>query len=323
MSSQIRQIWPPAATFTEESLPDQAGKVFLVTGGATGIGLELVQILYAHNAKVYIAARSEEKASKAIASIETSFPESTGELNFLHLDLSDLVLVKKSAESFLSKETRLDVLWNNAGVMVPPQGSKTKQDYESQLGTNCLGPFLFTKLLTPLLVESAKSAPRGSVRVVWLSSSAAEGLSPKGGIDMTKLDYKKNESAWYKYGVSKTGNIFYSKEFARRHRVDGVVSVSLNPGFLKTELQRHISGIQAVVLNLLLHTPIHGAYTELFAGLSPEITLDKTGAWIIPWGRFGTLRKDIEAAGKTESEGGTGRGEEFWKWSEQQVQSYL
>ena len=199
--------------------------MFLVTGGATGIGLELVQILYAHNAKVYIAARSEEKASKAIASIETSFPKSTGELHFLHLDLSDLVLVKKSAESFLSKETRLDVLWNNAGVMVPPQGSKTKQDYESQLGTNCLGPFLFTKLLTPLLVESAKSAPRGSVRVVWLSSSAAESLSPKGGIDMTKLDYKKDESAWYKYAVSKTGNIFYSKEFARRHKADGVVSV--------------------------------------------------------------------------------------------------
>lgn len=115
---------------------------------------------------------------------------------------------------------------------------------------------------------------------------------------------------------------------------------SLNPGFLKTELQRHISGIQAAVMNLLLHTPIHGAYTELFAGLSPEITLDKTGAWskskirfalqyadlaflVIPWGRFGTLRKDIEAAGKTKSEGGTGRGEEFWKWSEQQVQPYL
>ena len=225
MSSQIRQIYPPAAKFTEKGLPDQAGKVFLITGGATGIGLELVKILYARNAKVYIAARSEQKAVKAIASIEVSFPKSTGELVFLFLDLSDLVLVKQSAESFLSKETRLDVLWNNAGVMVPPQGSKTKQNYESQIGTNCLGPFLFTKLLTPLLVRTVNSAPRGSVRVVWLSSSAAETLSPKGGIDMTKLDYKNDESAWYKYGVSKTGNIFYSNEFARQHRADGVVSV--------------------------------------------------------------------------------------------------
>ena len=101
-----------------------------------------------------------------------------------------------------------------------------------------------------------------------------------------------------------------------------------------------MSGIQAFVINLLLQTPIHGAYTELFAGLSPEITLDKTGAWskskiqfplrfadlafsVIPWGRFGTLRKDIEAAGKVKSEGGTGRGEEFWKWSEEQVRPYL
>lgn len=196
-----------------------------MTGGAAGIGLELVKILYAHNAKVYVAARSEQKASKAITSVETSFPKSKGELAFLHLDLNDLSLVKQSAESFLSKETKLDVLWNNAGVMIPPQGSKTKQNYESQLGTNCIGPFLFTKILTPLLVQTARSAPRGSVRVVWLSSSAADTVAPKGGLEISNLDYKKDESAWYKYGVSKAGNVFYSKEFARRYKSDGVVSV--------------------------------------------------------------------------------------------------
>ena len=204
-----------------------------MTGGNAGIGLELVKILYAHNATVYIAGRSEEKASKAITSIQASFPKSNGEVKFLHLDLNDLELVKKSAESFLSKESRLDVLWNNAGVMVPPQGSKTKQNYEAQLGVNCLGPFLFTKLLMPVLVQTAKSAPQASVRVVWLSSSAAEGLAPKGAIDMTKLDYKKDESAWFKYGVSKAGNILYGKEFARRYQADGVVSVvCVDPGLL-------------------------------------------------------------------------------------------
>ena len=196
-----------------------------MTGGASGIGLELVKILYAHNAKVYVAARSEQKASKAIASTESSFPKSNGELVFLHLDLNDLMLVKQSAESFLSKESRLDVLWNNAGVMTPPQGSKTKQNYESQLGTNCLGPFLFTKLLTPLLVSTAKSAPRGSVRVVWLGSSAAEMMSPKGGVDMTNIDYKIDKSAWYKYGTSKAGNVLYSKEFAKRYQANDVISV--------------------------------------------------------------------------------------------------
>lgn len=93
-------------------------------------------------------------------------------------------------------------------------------------------------------------------------------------------------------------------------------------------------------LNLLLRPPIYGAYTELFAGLSPEITLQKTGAWstfhfqvvlliltwcisVIPWGRIGTLSKDINASGKSKSEGGNGRAGEFWEWSEKQVQSYL
>lgn len=211
---------------SRKSVTLTALQVFLVTGGAAGIGLELAKILYAHNAKVWIAARSEQKASKAIASIEASFPKSKGELVFLHLDLNDLMVVKKSAETFLAQETRLDVLWNNAGVMIPPQGSKTKQNYEAQLGTNCLSPFLFTKLLTPLLVETAKTAPRGSVRVVWLGSSAAEMMSPKGGgVDMTNLDYKDDKSAWYKYGVSKAGNVLYSKELAKRHQADGVLSV--------------------------------------------------------------------------------------------------
>ena len=196
-----------------------------MTGGASGIGLELVKILYSHNAKVYVAARSEQKASKAIATVQASFPKSKGGLVFLHLDLDDLTVVKQSAETFLSKESKLDVLWNNAGVMVPPEGSKTKQGYEAQLGTNCLGPFLFTKILTPLLVETAKSAPRGSVRVVWLGSSAAEMMSPKGGVDMTNLDYKKKETNWYKYGTSKAGNVLYAKELAKRYQADGVLSV--------------------------------------------------------------------------------------------------
>lgn len=150
MSGQIGQLFPPSAKFTEKEVPDQTGKVrhlsltyiktlchrrltrkpsiltalqvFLVTGGAAGLGFELVKILYNSNAKVYIAARSEEKASKAIASIMKIFPESSGEMVFHHLDLNDLTLVKQSADSFLAKENRLDVLWNNAGVMAPPQG---------------------------------------------------------------------------------------------------------------------------------------------------------------------------------------------------------
>jgi retinol dehydrogenase-12 len=93
-------------------------------------------MLYAKDAKVYIAARSEAKAQKTIDEIKALHPASAGELVFLKLDLSDLTTIKASAKEFLAKESRLDVLWNNAGVMVPPQGSKTVQGSELQVGTN-------------------------------------------------------------------------------------------------------------------------------------------------------------------------------------------
>lgn len=116
------------------------------------------------------------------------------------------------------------MLWNNAGVMVPPQGSKTKQGYEAQLGTNNVAPFLFTKLLTPILVETAKTNSPGSVRVVWVSSSAAA-FAPKGGLELDNLDYKKDKSAGAKYAVSKGGNVLHATEFANRYGKDGIISV--------------------------------------------------------------------------------------------------
>jgi retinol dehydrogenase 12 len=198
--------------------------VFVVTGSSSGIGKELAQILYSHDAKVYIAVRSKEKATEAINDIKAKFPDSKGELVFLHLDLGDLTTIKKSAEEFLTKESKLDVLWNNAGVMLPPQGSETKQGYELQLGTNNIGPFLFTKLLTPLLIKTARTALANSVRVVWVSSLAAQ-LAPKGGVGLDNLDYKKDEGAWTKYSISKAGNWYHSTEYAKRYKKDGIVSV--------------------------------------------------------------------------------------------------
>jgi retinol dehydrogenase-12 len=241
MGNQFSQAFPPEAKLTEKNLPDQAGKVhlppflqrillttqqvFIVTGSSSGVGKELAQILYSHNAKVYLAARSAEKTNAAIESIKTAFPNSKGEAIYLHLDLNDLTTIKASANEFLSKEDKLNVLWNNAGVMIPPQGSKTKQGYELQLGTNNVAPFLFTKLLTPILIKTAKMEAPGTVRVVWTSSSWAEGGSPKNGVDMNNLNYKTDKSAWQKYGVSKAGNILHSKEFANRYEADGLISV--------------------------------------------------------------------------------------------------
>jgi retinol dehydrogenase 12 len=199
--------------------------VFIVTGASSGIGEQLAQILYQKNAKVYVAARSEEKASKAIERIKANAPNSKGELRFLHLDLDDLATIKASAEAFLSENDRLDVLWNNAGVMVPPQGSKTKQGYEKQLGTNNVAPFLFTKLLLPILARTASTAPKDSVRVVWVSSSGAEVSAPKGGVDLGNLDYKVDKGTWLKYGASKAGNLLHAGELAKRAGPDGIISV--------------------------------------------------------------------------------------------------
>ena len=109
--------------------------------------------------------------------------------------------------------------------MVPPQESKTRQDYELRLGTNNVTLFLFTKLLTSLLLKTAKVEPPGTVRVVWTSSSIAEAGSPKNGIDMDNLNYAVDKPIWHKYSVSKAGNILHSKEFASRYAGEGLISV--------------------------------------------------------------------------------------------------
>ena len=117
----------------------------------------------------------------------------------------------------------------NEHVSLTPS-RKTRPDlligYELQLGTNNVAPCLFTKVLTPILIETAKSAPKGSVRVVWVSSSAAKGLSPTNGVEMDNLGYEREDKGpWFKYGVSKAGNILHCLEFARRYGKEGILSI--------------------------------------------------------------------------------------------------
>ena len=103
----------PASTLTERNLPDQSGRVFIVTGGYVGIGYELSKMLYQRNGTVYVAGRSPSKAEKAIAKMRSDLPDSKGKLEFLTLDLGDLSGIKATAEDFLGREGRLDVLVNN------------------------------------------------------------------------------------------------------------------------------------------------------------------------------------------------------------------
>jgi len=120
---------------TEANLPDQTGRVIIITGGYAGVGQELSRIIYQHNGTVYVAGRSVEKAEKSITDTKALFPGSKGKIDFLKVDLADLTTIKVAVEEFRAKESRLDVLVNNAGVMVPPVGSRSEQGHELQMGT--------------------------------------------------------------------------------------------------------------------------------------------------------------------------------------------
>ncbi|KAG9076657.1 hypothetical protein FRC06_009380, partial [Ceratobasidium sp. 370] len=172
MGNQLSQMFPPESLFTVEQIPDLAGQVMIVTGGNAGAGRETCKALLNKNAKVYLTARSKAKADDAIEWLK----KETGgkEPMFLQLDLSNLDSVRKAAEEFKSKEQELHVLFNNAGVMVPPVEQKTADGYDLQFGTNVLGHYFFTILLLPTLVHTAKNSPRahGHARVINTSSSA-------------------------------------------------------------------------------------------------------------------------------------------------------
>lgn len=321
--SQMFWIEPPP--LTEANLPSQSGRVFIVTGGYAGVGLELCKILYAAHGTVYVAGRSASKASSAIAAMRSAHPNSTGRLEFLEVDLSDLRTIKPAADAFLSRESRLDVLTNNAGVMMPPQGSRSAQAHELQLGTNCLGPYLLTKLLTPLMDTTASSAPAGSVRVTWAGSLAVDALSPSpGGVafagdggPVVHGNTQKN------YGQSKAGNVYLASESARRYTgSSGVVHVAWNPGNLRSELQRHLDVVSRAVSMALSYPPVYGAYTELYAGWSGDISPALSGCYVLPWGRVGPYRRDIAGALKGKQEGGTGGAERFWDWCEKEMKAF-
>jgi NAD(P)-dependent dehydrogenase (short-subunit alcohol dehydrogenase family) len=306
------------------NLPDQTGKVHIVTGGYAGCGRELSNILYQRNATVYVAGRSKSKAETAISEIKQANPNSKGRIEFLQVDLADLPTIKPGVEDFLKKEKRLDVLTLNAGVMNPPKGSVTAQNYELQIGTNCLGHFLFAKLLTPLLKQTAEQPDTepGSVRVTWGASSGVE-FSPKGGVIIDKDgNYQDPGRVELSYMASKVGDVFMCAEFARRNPLKdgrGVVTNAWNPGNLKSELQRHTPWWQYILIIWMLYPMVYGAYTELFAGWSEEAGKpEKNGAYIIPWGRFGGFREDLTA--EIEKEGGNA--EKFWDWCDRVTKEY-
>jgi NAD(P)-dependent dehydrogenase (short-subunit alcohol dehydrogenase family) len=234
-------------------IPALAGKVILVTGGMrckadsasreheltigignTGLGKQTIAYLAAHSpARIYLAARTASKATSAIKDIEASVPDAS--IEHLPLDLTSFSSIASAAQTFTAKEARLDILINNAGIMATPY-SLTEEGYEIQFGTNHMGHALLTKLLLPVLQETAKE-PNADVRIVNLTSLGHH-MAPSGGIiwDQAALS---QYATWRRYGQSKLANILFTHELGARY--PAITSVSVHPGVILTELYTSIN----------------------------------------------------------------------------------
>ncbi|UKZ79675.1 hypothetical protein TrVFT333_007435 [Trichoderma virens FT-333] len=321
----VSEFFPPPPVFTEKDLPSLSGKAYLITGGAAGIGKELARILFSAGATVYIAGRSLsniEKATKDIVDNPVQLQSAqtapaTGKIVAVVFDLADLPSIKPAIETLKQQTTKLDVAFLNAGVMVPPRESKTKQGYELQWGTNVVGHFVLQRLLLPLLLASARES--GQARIVWVSSDASARSPSPDGISWDDINSPKLDS-WTTYGQSKAGNIILAAETARRYAKDNIIAASLNPGHLKTDLQRHWlsdSRIKSLVTAPLLHEPRYGALTQLFVGLSERVNAEKNGQYFIPWGREGKRPKQIEKGLEN------GSGGRLWDLLETETEQYI
>jgi len=298
--SMLSQSFPPKSHFNPEDIPDLTGKVIIVTGGNTGIGYETIKALLPKNAKVYMASRSKDKAEAAIQKLKG---ETGKEAIFLQLDLASKDAVRKSAAEFKSKETELHVLFNSGGVMVPPVDQLTADGYDLQFGTNVVGHFLFTMELLPLLEAGAQSSADKTARIVNTSSSASVGYTINWEA-LKDTPERKKLGKELLYCQSKFANVVVSNELARRYADKGIVSTALNPGNLKTDLQRHLHPIVHYLLDLVMYTANYGALTQLWAGTSAE-GAQLNGKYLIPWARVGDTRSEARDPKL---------GEQLWNW---------
>ena len=235
-----------------------SGKTAVVTGSNTGIGYETALDLFKKGAKVYIACRNQEKALKAIQKMEIN--GGTGELVYEPLDLASLSSLKTFADNVIKAESSLDLLINNAGIMIPPQ-SKTEDGFEIQFGVNFVGHFALTGHLFNLL-ESTKGS-----RVVTLSSIAHRGAA----IDFDNFRLEKEYNNWREYGQSKLADIIFALEFDKRLKLNGsqIKSLAAHPGFSKTDLQVHMD--KGMLASLELMTAKEGAQPTLAACLREDV----------------------------------------------------
>lgn len=251
------------------------GKIAIVTGGNSGIGLEAAKVFAERGARVVLAVRNTDKGKAAQEEIINEYP--TAQIDVLKLDLADLSAVRSFAEAFKSRFNSLDLLINNAGVMTPPL-SKTKDGFELQFGGNHLGHFALTGLLLPLLKKTPES------RVVTVSSLAHKGAS----IDFDNLDGSKGYKAMKFYGQSKLANLLFAQELDKRLKQHGlpVKSFACHPGISATNLfkfgNRDAPKLLKGLANRLLQPPAMGALPTIYAATESSL---RGGEYIGPDGK--------------------------------------
>ena len=258
-----------ADEWTIDEIPDQSGKLALVSGANSGIGLKAATALAAAGAEVLLGCRNPEKAKTALASIQREHPDA--EVSILSLDLADLGSIERAAEQVRELDRPLDLLVNNAGVMAPPR-METADGFELQLGTNHLGHFALTGRLIDLVLE----APAG--RVVSVSSLAHR----QGKMDFEDLNWERGYSRWPAYGRSKLANLLFTFELDTRLRALEAEAIALacHPGYSATNLQTAGpgEGVWGIVLKpamlianvFLAQSDSAGALPTLYAATSPD-----------------------------------------------------
>jgi NAD(P)-dependent dehydrogenase (short-subunit alcohol dehydrogenase family) len=267
------------------SVPDQAGKLIVVTGANSGTGKEATRRLAAAGARVVMAVRTIAKGEQARAEILAQHPGARLEVR--RVDLADLASVGEFADGLIADATPIDLLINNAGVMAPPTRMTTADGFELQFGSNFLGPFALTVRLLPLALAAA------SPRVVTMSS----GTASYGRIRFGDLQWERRYSANFSYAQSKLADLMLTRHLAAvaAERGWNLMSTAAHPGFTRTNLQTAGASLgrdkpKRTLLNSLSILPSQqvGPGTEplLYAATSPDAV---NGGYYGPGGRFGLV----------------------------------
>lgn len=291
--------------WTEKNVPDMAGKLAVVTGASSGIGLETARELARNGARVVLACRDERRARAAIGSIRSEIPE--GQLEFISLDLASLGSVRRFAGAFTERFDQLEILANNAGVMLVPYDT-TADGFELHLGTNHLGHFALTGLLIDCLLASP------GARVVTVTSAAHR----YGRIDFDNLLFEGGAgySPFRAYARSKLANLLFAQELQRRLRGTETISVAAHPGGAATGLgcratERRLYRACLPVFERLSQSAAEGARSVLRAATDPDLV---GGEYVAPGGLLGMRGKP---AVKTATETAAAAAERLWEVSEE------